>query len=52
MKTCYKCGSSVNLVEVVKEGVTLKCFKCSKCGEELFTSSELIKFDKGRGDTK
>jgi len=29
----------------VKEGVTLDCLKCPKCGEEYFSSSELIKFD-------
>jgi len=45
MKTCYKCGTDVKVAECLKEGVTLDCLKCPKCGEEYFTSSELIKFD-------
>ena len=45
MKTCYKCGKNVKIAKCVKEGVTLDCLKCPKCGEEYFTSSELIKFD-------
>lgn len=45
MKTCYKCGTNVHATKCVKEGITLECLKCPKCGEEYFTSSELIKFD-------
>lgn len=45
MKTCYKCGADVKTAKCVKEGITLECLKCPKCGEEYFTSSELIKFD-------
>lgn len=45
MKTCYKCGSLVKVAKCIKEGVKLDCLKCEKCGEEYFTSSELIKFD-------
>ena len=45
MKTCYKCGNKVKIVKCIKEGVSLNCLKCQKCGEEFFTSSELIKFD-------
>ena len=45
MKTCYKCGADIQVSKCVKEGVTLDCLKCPKCGEEYFTSSELIKFD-------
>jgi len=45
MKTCYKCGTDVLVGKCVKEGVMLNCLKCPKCGEEYFTSSELIKFD-------
>jgi len=45
MKTCYKCRTDVRMGKCVKEGVTLDCLKCPKCGEEYFSSSELIKFD-------
>ena len=45
MKTCYKCGDSVKVSKCTKEGITLNCLKCTKCGEEYFTSSELVKFD-------
>ena len=45
MKTCYKCGTSVKTAKCIKEGITLDCLKCPKCGEEYFTSSELTKFD-------
>ncbi|MFH1276261.1 MAG: AbrB/MazE/SpoVT family DNA-binding domain-containing protein [Candidatus Woesearchaeota archaeon] len=45
MKTCYKCNINVKVTKCKKEGVELDCLKCPKCGEEYFTSSELIKFD-------
>ena len=45
MKTCYKCNSDVKVAKCVKEKIELDCMKCSKCGEEYFTSSELVKFD-------
>jgi len=43
MKTCYKCGTNVKRTKCIKEGVSLKC---PKCGEEYFTSRELIKLEK------
>ena len=52
MKTCYKCGTGVKIAKCVKEGVDLDCLKCPKCGEEYFTSSELIKFDIKTGKRK
>ncbi|MBI4454209.1 hypothetical protein HY636_06195 [Candidatus Woesearchaeota archaeon] len=52
MKTCYKCGTNVQTAKCVKEGITLECLKCPKCGEEYFTSSELIKFDIKTGRRK
>ena len=45
MKTCYKCETEVKIAKIVKEGIALDCLKCPKCGEEYFTSSELIKLD-------
>ena len=45
MKNCYKCNTEVIIAKCVKEGVALNCLKCPKCGEEYFTSSELIRFD-------
>jgi CRISPR/Cas system-associated protein Cas10 (large subunit of type III CRISPR-Cas system) len=45
MKTCYKCNVDVKIAKCIKENVELNCLKCPKCGEEYFTSSELIKFD-------
>jgi uncharacterized Zn finger protein len=45
LKTCYVCGNDVKEAKVIKEGVRLSCMRCPKCGEEYFTSSELIKFD-------
>ncbi len=52
MKTCYKCGTDVSVGKCVKEGVTLNCLRCGNCGEEYFTSSELIKFDIQTGRRK
>ena len=52
MKTCYKCETDVKIDKCVKEGVALNCLKCPKCGEEYFTSSELIKFDIKTGRRK
>jgi len=49
MKTCYKCGNKIKQVNIIKEGVNINCLKCLKCGEEYFTSSELIKFDIKKG---
>lgn len=45
MKTCYKCKADVKVSKCLKEGITLNCLRCSNCGEEYFTSSELLKFD-------
>lgn len=45
MKTCYKCHVDVEEATVVKEDIKLQCLKCPKCGEEYFTSSELMKYD-------
>lgn len=45
MKTCYKCNTDVKIAIAIKEGIELHCLRCPKCGEEYFTSSELIKFD-------
>ncbi len=52
MKTCYKCGTGVNASKTIKEGISLSCLKCPKCGEEYFTSSELLKFDIKTGRRK
>jgi len=52
MKTCYKCGTDVKAAKTIKEGVALDCLKCPKCGEEYFTSSELMKFDIKTGKRK
>ncbi|MBU0979498.1 MAG: AbrB/MazE/SpoVT family DNA-binding domain-containing protein [Nanoarchaeota archaeon] len=52
MKTCYKCGGRVESAQCEKEGVMLKCMRCLKCGEEYFTSSELLKFDVLTGKRK
>ena len=45
MNTCYKCGTDVQISKCVKDGISLNCLKCPKCGEEYFTSSELLKYD-------
>ena len=52
MQTCYKCGTKVKATKCIKDGVTLNCMKCPKCGEEYFTSSELIKYDILKGKRK
>lgn len=52
MKACYKCGTDVKVSKIIKEGITLNGLKCPKCGEEYFTSSELIKFDIKTGRRK
>ncbi len=45
MKTCYKCKAPVKEAMCIKEDISLNCLRCTKCGEEYFTSSELLKFD-------
>lgn len=45
MKNCYKCGAEIQSTQCVKDKIKLNCMKCPKCGEEYFTSSELIKYD-------
>jgi CRISPR/Cas system-associated protein Cas10 (large subunit of type III CRISPR-Cas system) len=45
MKTCYKCKNNVKIATCIKENIELNCMKCTTCGEEYFTSSELLKFD-------
>ena len=52
MKTCYKCGADVKNAKCIKEGISLECMKCFNCGEEYFTSSELIKLDIKSGRRK
>ena len=52
MKKCYKCNSDVKVAKAKKDGVLLDCMKCPKCGEEYFTSSELIKFNIKTGRRK
>ncbi|MDP7323663.1 MAG: hypothetical protein QF632_02790 [Candidatus Woesearchaeota archaeon] len=52
MKTCHTCKTNVKPAKSIKEGVSLDCLKCPKCGEEYFTSSELIKFDIKTGRRK
>jgi DNA-directed RNA polymerase subunit M/transcription elongation factor TFIIS len=52
MKTCYKCNADVKVAKCIKEEVELNCLKCPKCGEEYFTSSELVKFDMLTGRRK
>jgi hypothetical protein len=52
MKSCYKCGTDVKVARCLKEGIELNCLKCPKCGEEYFTSSELIRFDIKTGRRK
>jgi len=52
MKNCYRCGSRIKAAKSIKEGVSLNCMRCPKCGEEYFTSSELIKFDIKTGRRK
>ncbi|MFH1174644.1 MAG: AbrB/MazE/SpoVT family DNA-binding domain-containing protein [archaeon] len=52
MNTCYKCGTNVKQAKIVKEGITLTCMKCPKCGEEYYTSSELLRFDVLTGKRK
>jgi hypothetical protein len=45
MDTCYKCAGKVIIASSLKEGIRLDCMRCQNCGEEYFTSSELLKFD-------
>jgi len=52
MKECYKCGTNVKITKCTKKGISLNCLKCPKCGEEYFTSSELIKLEKNSVLTK
>ena len=45
IRKCYKCNIDVKKKYVVKDGIKLYCLKCPRCGEEYFTSSELMKYD-------
>jgi len=45
MKKCYNCNEEVKISRSIKEGIKLNCLRCIGCGEEYFTSSELVKFD-------
>jgi len=45
MKTCYRCGAAVKPFTTTKRGVTLQGERCTACGEEFFTSGELLKFE-------
>ena len=49
---CYKCDVKVMETKVVKDGIKLNCLKCPQCGEEYFTSSELLKYDLEKGNRK
>ncbi|MBN1385609.1 AbrB/MazE/SpoVT family DNA-binding domain-containing protein [Candidatus Woesearchaeota archaeon] len=48
--TCYKCGVKAKPAKAMMEGIRLDCLRCPKCGEEYFTSGEMIRYDilKGR----
>lgn len=50
MKTCYKCNVELENTTTLMGGVRLKCQKCPKCGEEYFTSSELMRYDILKGN--
>ncbi|MFH0752540.1 MAG: AbrB/MazE/SpoVT family DNA-binding domain-containing protein [archaeon] len=50
METCYKCNVNLERVTTLKEGIKLKCQRCPKCGEEYFTSSELMRYDILKGN--
>ena len=52
MDKCYKCGNKVDVAECVKDGIRLNCLRCRRCGEEYFTSSELVKYDIQKGNRK
>ena len=52
MEKCHKCKASVKIAKIIKEGIELNCLKCPKCGEEYFTSSELVKYDILKGNRK
>lgn len=50
MKTCYKCHIELEDTTTLMNGIKLRCQKCSKCGEEYFTSSELMRYDVLKGN--
>lgn len=45
MKQCYNCKVDLHWSTFTRDGVSMKCLACSKCKENYFTSSELIRFD-------
>ncbi len=50
MKTCYKCNITLEDTTALMDGIKLKCQRCPKCGEEYFTSSELMRYDILKGN--
>jgi len=43
--TCYLCGAKLKQEKTKMEGIELKCLKCPKCGEELFSAGEMLRYE-------
>ncbi len=52
MEKCYKCNVKLKETTAIREGVDIYFLKCSKCGEEFYTSDELIRHDVLTGKRK
>ncbi|MBI2543193.1 MAG: hypothetical protein HYW24_03340 [Candidatus Aenigmarchaeota archaeon] len=45
LSTCPICQSGLEETTVVRKGIKLHGFKCKKCGEIVFPSSEVFKYE-------
>lgn len=50
--TCYVCGGAMKRAECKIEGVKLSCLRCTKCGEELYSASEMFRYEVLTGKRK
>lgn len=52
MDKCHRCNAKLKEINSVREGVDIYFLKCQKCGEEFYTSDELIRHDTLTGKRK
>jgi DNA-directed RNA polymerase subunit M/transcription elongation factor TFIIS len=52
IRKCIECGGRLEKVSVKREGVSLEAWKCSKCGEEYYSSEQVTKYEIMTGKMK
>lgn len=43
--TCYACGGKMKEAECKIDNIMLRCLRCTKCGEELYPASEMLRYE-------